>query len=238
MSLCFCEYGFLSLKRLFDLNNKWIGECIMKRFIAFAAAIITAVSIAACSVTGKNDASKPNGLDTGFSADVSVQLDDLNASGNIKRIESGNWEIEFNSPNTLSGVKLAFNDGNVSASYKGLNFSVPQTALPVKAMMLNLISAVDDLAANEKLTGKEEDGMLKIDGTLDGGDYTLVTDNNGNLTSFEMPNNKLNMKFSGLVPIDLHENSTESTDTGITTLSSGSVSSENETETTASTTAE
>lgn len=189
----------------------------MKRLIAFALTILTAACMAACSVTGKGDTSKPNGLGSSFQAAVSIVLDDLNAEGTVKRMGSGNWEIEFNSPNTLSGVKLTFMDGNVTASYKGLNFSVPQTALPVKAMMLNLISAVDDLAANEELKGTEEDGMLKISGTLDGGEYTLTTDSSGNLASFEMPNNKLTMTFSELTPIQPQEGTAASTD--ITTTS-------------------
>lgn len=189
----------------------------MKRLIAFALTILTAACLAACSVAGNGDTSKPNGLGSSFQAAVSIVLDDMNAEGTIKRMGSGNWEIEFNSPNTLSGVKLTFMDGNVTASYKGLNFSVPQTALPVKAMMLNLISAVDDLAANEELTGTEEDGMLKINGTLDGGEYTLTTDSSGNLAAFEMPNNKLTMTFSGLTPIQPMEGTAASTD--ITTTS-------------------
>lgn len=183
----------------------------MKRLIAFAVTILTAACLAACSVSGKRDDSVPNGLGSSFQAAVSVVLDDLNAEGTIKRMGSGNWEIEFDSPNTLSGVKLTFSDGNVTASYKGLNFSVPQSALPVKAMMSNLIAAVDDLAANEKLNGNEEDGMLEINGTLDGGDYTVTVDSSGNLASFEMPNNKLTMKFSGLTQLQPQETTSAET---------------------------
>lgn len=202
----------------------------MKRLITFAVMILTAVCMAACSVSGKGDTTKPNGLDSSFQAAVSIVLDDLNAEGTVRRIGSGNWEIEFSSPNTLSGVKLNFCDGNVTASYKGLNFSVPQSALPVKAMMLNIISAVDDLAANEKLTGTEEDGMLKINGTLEGGDYTLTVDSSGNIASFEMPNNKLTVTFSDVTPIQPQESTSEPNVTD-TTAASTDVS---ETETTAS----
>jgi len=124
----------------------------MKRLIAFAVTILTAAFMTACSVTGKNEGTKPNGLGSTFQAAVSVTIGDLDASGTIKRFGDGMWEIEFDSPNTLSGVKLAFGEDGVEASYKGLSFSVPQTALPVKAMMLNLISAVDSLAKNEELS--------------------------------------------------------------------------------------
>lgn len=173
----------------------------MKRLITFAVTIFTAVCLCACSVAGKGSSSKPNGLGSRFQADVSIELDELSSEGTIKRFGDGMWEVEFSSPNTLSGVMLSFSEGNVTASYKGLKFSVPQSALPVKAMMLNLISAVDDLAKNEELTGSEEDGMLKIDGSLDGGEYTLIVDKDGNIALFEMPNNKLKIVFSNITPI-------------------------------------
>lgn len=187
-----------------------IGESIMKRLIAFAVTIITAFCLCACSVAVTDNSTKPNGLASRFQAAVSVTIDNLNAEGRIKRFGDGMWEIEFDSPNTLSGVALSFSEGNVSASYKGLNFSVPQSALPVKAMMLNLITAVDDLAKNDELSGTEEDGMLKISGSLDGGDYTLTVDSSGNIASFEMPNNKLKVTFTDVTPLSEEADGTAS----------------------------
>ena len=149
----------------------------------------------------KEKAESPNGLNSSFSSSVSVALDEMNAEGTVKRFGNGMWEVEFSSPNTLSGVMLSFSEGNVTASYKGLNFSVPQSALPVKAMMLNLITAADDLAENEELSGSEKDGMIEISGSLDGGEYTLTVDKNGNIASFSMPGSKLKMTFSDVQPI-------------------------------------
>lgn len=173
----------------------------MKRLIAFAAAFFTSVCLAACSVPVKEKAESPNGLNSSFSSSVSVALDEMNAEGTVKRFGNGMWEVEFSSPNTLSGVMLSFSEGNVTASYKGLNFSVPQSALPVKAMMLNLITAADDIAENEELSGSEKDGMIEISGSLDGGEYTLTVDKNGNIASFSMPGSKLKMTFSDVQPI-------------------------------------
>ena len=173
----------------------------MKRLITFAAALLMAACLAACSAAGGAKTNKPNGLDSSFQAAVGVILEDLNAEGTIKRFGNGMWEVEFTSPNSLSGVKLSFSEGNVTASNKGRNFSVPQSALPVKAMMLNLISAVDELAGKEQLSGEEKDGMLEISGTLDGGEYTLTVDGDGNISSFSMPGSKLTVTFSDILPI-------------------------------------
>ena len=108
------------------------------------------------------------------------------------------WDIEFTSPNSLSGVKLSFSEGNVTAEYKGLNFSVPQSALPVKSMMLNLIKAVDENAKLDELNGEEDGDLLRISGSLEGGDYTLTVDKNGAPSKFEMPNNQLTITFTGV----------------------------------------
>lgn len=168
----------------------------MKRIFTFVLTIAAALCLAACAVPTGGDSSRKNGLGCAFSAAVSITLDRLEAEGEIKRYGEGVWEIEFSEPNTLSGVKLEFSEGNVLASYKGLSFSVPQSAVPVKAMMLNLIKAVEDNARLAELSGEESGGMLKISGSLDGGDYTLSVDKDGLLSGFEMPNNKLTMRFS------------------------------------------
>ena len=186
----------------------------MKRIFAFAAAAAAAVCLTACAVTGGGSSSRRNGLGYAFSSEVSITIDRLQAGGEVKRFGDGVWEIEFSEPNTLSGVKLEFSDGNVLASYKGLSFSVPRSAIPVKAMMLNLMKAVDDNAAAVELTGEENDGLLSIKGSLDGGDYVLTVDENGLLSTFEMPNNKLKMRFTELktTEISLEQDTQASTE--------------------------
>ena len=175
-----------------------IGEDFMKRLITLTFTIIAVLCLTACSVPMKNDTSRKNGLNCAFQSEVSVVIEKLEANGTLRRFGDGVWDIEFSSPNSLSGVKLEFNEGSVTASYKGLSFSVPQSALPVKAMMLNLIKAVDDNARLDELKGEEDGELLKISGELEGGEYILSVDKNGSLSCFEMPNNQLTITFLGL----------------------------------------
>ena len=185
----------------------------MKRIFTSVITMAAAVCLTACAVTHGGSTSCRNRLDEPFSAAVSITIDRLEAEGSMMRYGEGVWEIEFSEPNTLSGVKLEFSEGNVMASYKGLSFSVPQSAVPVKAMMLNFMQAVDDNAKAEELTGVENDGMLGIRGNLDGGEYILTVDGEGLLSSFEMPNNKLKMRFTELktAEISLEQSATDVT---------------------------
>lgn len=202
------------------------GEGIMKKLVTFALTILTVLCLVSCSVPLKSTTSRKNGLDCAFQADVSITLDRLQAEGVVKRFGTGAWEVEFSSPNTLSGVKLEFSEGNTEASYKGLSFSVPQSAVPVRAMMLNLIKAVDSNAKSEELKGEEKDNALEVSGKLDGGEYVLRVDKDGKLCGFEMDNNKLKMTFSGFTVIDA---GTAEEDTDAPAEETTAVSSEEET---------
>ena len=170
----------------------------MKRLVSFAVMIITAVMFVACTSPIKSETSRKNGLNCAFESSVNITIDKLNAEGIVKRFGDGVWDIEFSAPNTLSGVKLDFDGGVVTASYKGLDFSVPQSAMPVKAMMLNLIEAVDTNARLDELKGSENDNVLEVSGSLDGGDYIISVGKDGKLISFDMENNKLKMIFSDM----------------------------------------
>lgn len=174
----------------------------MKKIIRLAFAFFAVISITSCSAVGGKEGSSPNGLGKPFTASVNIVLDEMNAEGKITRFGKEMWDIEFSSPNTISGVLLSFADGNVEASYKGLAFSVPQSALPIKSMMSNLISASEKLASADTLSGNEKDGNLEIEGKLDGGEYILTVDKNGNILEFKMPNNKLTMSFSDVTSVD------------------------------------
>ena len=194
----------------------------MKRVFTFVLTFVTVLCMTSCAVPVGSKTSRKNGLSSPFSAAVSITLDRLEAEGSIKRFGEGVWEIEFSEPNTLSGVKLEFSEGSVIASYKGLTFSVPQSAVPVKAMMLNLMKAVDENAKTEELSGKEDGDMLKVEGTLDGGDYTLTVDKDGLLSGFDMPNNKLTMRFTEMktAEITLEQSASETATTAVSVTSS------------------
>ncbi|SEK93016.1 hypothetical protein SAMN02910353_01573 [Ruminococcus sp. YRD2003] len=168
----------------------------MKRLFTSVLLFTGIFCLTSCSSPMGGSSVRENKLGCAFTSSVSVSLDKLSAEGTMTRLGDGEWTAEFDSPNTLSGVKLTFSSGSVTADYKGLNFSVPKSALPMKSMLCNLIEAVDKNARESELRGRESEGHFEINGTLDGGDYTLMLDNAGNIASFDMPNNLLHISFT------------------------------------------
>ena len=141
----------------------------MKRLFTSVFLFGAIFCLTSCSSPMGGSSVRENKLACAFTSPVTINLDKLNAEGTVTRLGDGEWTAEFDSPNSLSGVKLTFSGGSVTADYKGLTFSVPKSALPVKSMLNNLIEAVDTNARERELHGKENDGRFEVSGSLDGG---------------------------------------------------------------------
>ncbi|MGN1403435.1 MAG: hypothetical protein ACI4XB_03835 [Ruminococcus sp.] len=153
-----------------------------------------AVSVG-CSKPGGEDASAAQKLGGSFTTEMTLDMEELQATGTLSRMGDGVWSVSFAEPSTLAGVVLDFCDGEVTASYKGLTFSVPQTAMPAKSVLSNLIQVVDSLAQQEEITGEASDGYVLVEGDLEGNPYILKLTKSGELAGFEMDNLDVALEF-------------------------------------------
>lgn len=190
----------------------------MKRFSLFLSLVLSAAVLSGCGAgTEVRDISGE--LDSAFCCDMNMVYENTEFEGKITRYEAGRWEAEFTSPDTVSGVKLSFSGKDVTASYKGLAFTVPKSALPVRSLLLNLIDTVDKAAAEQQTECASEDGCLVIEGDADQGRYKLCLDQkNCDLVSFSMDNLKMKMNFENTSEIkepdqNTDDNAQESTET-------------------------
>lgn len=170
----------------------------MKRFII---AFITLMMITMVSCGQKKTVdSSGSGLGSTFTCDMVLLYEDSEYCGKINRTDIRSWEIEFSSPETLAGVKLSFVNDDVTASYKGLDFTVPKKALPVKSVLSNFITVVDEISSQEKMQCVEKDGELVVEGQIDQGEYELViNEKNGTISSFEMKNTNVVIEFENVI---------------------------------------
>ena len=122
-----------------------------------------------------------------FLAEVTVTNADSETKGLLTRYGTDAWRVEFTEPAALSGVQLDFLDNEVTASYKGLEFSVPQTAQAIRTELEGLMEVVDTMALATELEGTEKDGTLLCEGELETGSYTLTLTEDGVPVSFSLP---------------------------------------------------
>lgn len=166
----------------------------MKRFL-IVLMMMTAILFTSCASRTTMESAEAD-LGSPFECDMKMIFEDNEFGGKLRKIDTGIWEADFTSPDTLEGVLLSINGNDVTASYKGLSFTVPKKALPVKSVLLNFISAVDKIAESEETEGTENDGIMLIDGENESGEYTLGLDmKTGDLCSFEMKNFGVKMEF-------------------------------------------
>ena len=169
----------------------------MKHRVFGALAGAALLSLTACDGTGGADGTVSVSLAEPYSMTAEFTCGDLSGTAALSYLGNEAWEAEFSAPDSLSGVKLSFLDGNVTASYKGLSFSVPQTAVPVKTSLGQLFEVLEDAAEDGTVDCKIKYDRCVIEDKVDAGDYTLTLDKNGTPLSFEMPNQTLEMQFSG-----------------------------------------
>jgi hypothetical protein len=148
-----------------------------------------------------------------FTCTANITTEDLTAVGKLSRCGVESWEIEFSEPATLSGVMLTFDGVNSEASYKGLSFSIPKSAVPVNSMLLCLATAVDEISTSEEKDCTSSEGFFTFKGSTDCGDYVLnVKEDTGDIATFSMKNLGLNIVFSDVTTLELE---TETTTTNV-----------------------
>lgn len=169
----------------------------------FAAAVLSlALAAGLCGCDRATTEIEPPDFNQPFTCTVKMTCGELETSAQISRLGENMWETLFSEPPTLAGVKLCFYDDTVSASYKGLAFSVPKAAMPVESMLGGFIEAVENLArSTEAIKAREKDGALEIEGSTDAGNYTMTLNSKGTeLMKFEMPSLPLLIEFECFTP--------------------------------------
>ena len=178
----------------------------MKPFVLLRRSLICcmlpAVLLAGCTPgSSGGDAFRPK-LDPAYSVQAALTYgENQSAELTLTRCGAGDWDAEFSQPETLSGVVLAFDGGAVTASYKGLAFTIPKSALPAKAMLVTLTDVLDAVQASEELAcTAQSDGNRTVSGETEAGSYSLSFAPDGTLLAFEIPSQPLTVAFSGYQP--------------------------------------
>ena len=161
-----------------------------KPSVVFGIAMMTSAFVmSGCSIRSDGgETSAAQKLSDSFTVEMTMVIDDLQGTGTVTRYGEAAWRVQFAEPSSLAGVVLDFSGTDVSASYQGLAFSVPQTAIPAKSVLLNLIFVVDALAQQEKIVGEADGDQVRVEGEREGNPYVLTLTQEGELAGFEMDN--------------------------------------------------
>ena len=129
------------------------------------------------------------------------------------------WEAAFSDPASLAGVVLSFDGNAVAASYKGLAFTVPKSALPAKNMLCLTTEILGTLDGVEELPcTRQEDGTWCSEGDCSGGKYEITFAEDGTPAGLSLPSQPLHIVFTGYTVCgSLPEEPAETTEPAVST---------------------
>ena len=158
----------------------------MKRI--FAVISLNAVLLSTgCTVVQTVPEKIANPMTGGFTAEVTITNADSESKATLTRYGTDAWCVLFSEPQALAGVQLDFLDDEVKASYKGLEFSVPQSAQAIRTELEDLMNIIDDMALSPDLNGKTGDNKIICEGAIEEGSYTLTFTEAGIPAEFSLP---------------------------------------------------
>ena len=158
----------------------------MKRI--FAVVSLNAVLFSTgCTVVQTAPGKIANPMTGGFTAEITITNAEAESKATLTRYGTDAWCVVFSEPPTLAGVQLDFLDDEVKASYKGLEFSVPQSAQAIRTELEDLMNIIDDMALSPDLTGKADENKIICEGAIEEGSYTLTFTDSGIPAEFSLP---------------------------------------------------
>ncbi|MBQ8920758.1 MAG: hypothetical protein IJ060_01175 [Oscillospiraceae bacterium] len=151
-----------------------------------------------CTASKQETAFAPQ-LSAAYTVQAEMTFGDSGSAAlTLTRSAAEQWEAEFSDPPALAGVVLTFDGNAVSASYKGLAFTVPKSALPAKNMLSLTTEILDAIGALDEIPcAEQDDGTWVGTGESSGGSYTVTFAGSGEPVSLEIPSQPLQIQFSG-----------------------------------------
>ncbi len=166
----------------------------MKRMLALIGMSALLLSAGGCAIAG-TPGTIDNRMSGSFSANVTLSTADGETKGTLTRYGDDAWSMMFSEPKALAGVQLDFLDDEVTASYKGLEFSVPQSAQAVRTMLEELMDLVDEKAEDTAWEGKQEDDRVIYECEQDETACTLTFQKDGTPIEYTLPSYGLTLLF-------------------------------------------
>ena len=157
----------------------------MKRILAILP--LSALLLTGCSGVPSMPGKTVNRMTGSFLSEVTITTADSETSAVLTRYGTDAWRVCFTAPPALDGVQLDFLDEEVKASYKGLEFSVPQSAQALKTELSELMEVIDSNALQTELETHTADDLLVCEGELEVGSYSLAFAPDGTPVRFTLP---------------------------------------------------
>lgn len=173
----------------------------MKRIISMLLLALIAVFVFTSCSGGNLLQPSPPDIDTAYKIAADITYDDFTAKASLERNAENNWTVTFSEPFALSGLKLTFADGNVTADLDGISVTVTENEA-YTTLMTYILSALENAATGEGFTVLTTDDIIQVSGQSDYGAYTLKFNKETKAPlSLQFEGKGINVAFSDMTEI-------------------------------------
>jgi len=135
-------------------------------------AVVVFLLVLFCGCSKLNSEKTP--VTSGFSSDVEIKINDLDYFGKLTYSNSNDFVIELTSPDIVSGLKIVFEAGQPTVTYKGINCT-------------NLYDFSAASMISEALKELEVNGVFDAEeGIYDCGDFIITVNDAGFITEIDV----------------------------------------------------
>lgn len=163
----------------------------MKKSISLAVVTVFCfLFLCSCGNGGKSDS--PPEIPTDFTANATVQYNDLQINCDITVLGFNYCSIDFISPAVLEPLELIIENDNCKLLYNGLEYNISVSDLPGTAFGEQFAECISALTKVESLDiTHQSSGDWLYKGKIKAGEFNLVQDGeNGYIKAVEIPSIK------------------------------------------------
>lgn len=167
----------------------------MKVFLRGALVVVGMVCISVAILTGCKGAANSPDLNKSYSCTANIDYNNFACTAQLARLDSGAWEVLLLSPSSVKDIKLTYQSGDVTVSYKGLSFSLPDNSLPVQPVIDNIVGALDNAANGIGLEFDKDGKNVTVSGVNEEVNYAVTVNTEGAIVSLSMPDIGMEVTF-------------------------------------------
>lgn len=158
------------------------------------AACLLSVGFMGCAKNGDVKTPLPK-LAESFETTAHVRYRELDTIMTLYKKPLNCAQVTFESPESLRDLQMTFYTDKVALQYQNLDFQFTPGSLPGEAAAKLVLSALNTVLEGTGVTVSREDGILRVEGQLDEGAFTLTADaKNGNILKLSIPERELEME--------------------------------------------
>lgn len=173
-----------------------VKKILASLFIFFVSAIM----LTGCNLDKKNNSQLKSDASIQstkpFNTQAKIEYGTLNANLNINKDKEQKYDIEFTSPETLSGMAFSVDGNRIKISYRDINMEMTTDEFFDSSVIKMLVSSLNKVTSQNGVDISINSDCITIGGSLDNGNFELILNKESmDMLSLNIPTSDFKLEF-------------------------------------------